>query len=131
MTRPKFIVAQRDTLEPVLEAATASGISSSNIFCLGASPTVPDHGCKRWDSLLHFGEYNWQSNKHDAESFQSRIAVYAMTSGTTGLPKAALISHRYVVAQTAMLEGRLDHRAYQVSSVLHNFASPPNLLQIS
>ncbi|KEF51265.1 uncharacterized protein A1O9_12615 [Exophiala aquamarina CBS 119918] len=133
LTRPKFIIAQLDTLDPVLEASAASRIPSTNVFCLGASPSLPDHGCKSWDSLLHFGEYDWQLNQPDAESTQTRIAVYAMTSGTTGLPKAALISHRYVVAQTAMLEGRLDHRPYQPSQliclpVFHAFASPLALI---
>ena len=118
LTQPKFIVAQVDCLQPVLQATVACKIPSSNVFCLGTGNAQPENDCESWESLLQFGEYDWQLNGADGEPVQSRLAVYAMTSGTTGLPKAAQISHRYVVAQTAMLEGRLDHRSYQVCSLL-------------
>ncbi|KAK5045011.1 hypothetical protein LTR84_010159 [Exophiala bonariae] len=131
LTRPKFIITQSDALPPILQATAASGIPSSNVFCLGSrdDQLSPDNDCKSWISLLNFGEYDWQQDQPGDRPTQSRIAVYAMTSGTTGLPKAALIPHRYLVAQTAMLEARVGRSAYQPSQliclpVFHAFASP-------
>lgn len=111
-------------MPPILQAAAVSGIPSGSVFCLGTRDVeVPlENGCKSWELLLEFGEYDWQRNQANDSPAQSRIAVYAMTSGTTGLPKAALISHRYVVAQTAMLEGRLGRASYQVAFMLHQFS---------
>ncbi|KAJ9601993.1 hypothetical protein H2200_013552 [Cladophialophora chaetospira] len=92
--------------------------------------SMPSHGISyvngypSWRMLLLEPETDWEIPQSD----QARIAILAMTSGTTGLPKAAAISHRSVVAQTALLEDQFRTRTYQPSQVIclpvfHAFAS--------
>ncbi|KIW99448.1 uncharacterized protein Z518_11187 [Rhinocladiella mackenziei CBS 650.93] len=130
LTKPKYILSEVACIKPIIDAASQCNIATSNIFFVGTQDIPHVHGCRSWRTLLIDCECDWSaSNQHDAHSAPNRVAVYAMTSGTTGLPKVAMISHRYVVAQTVFLESQFDARPYQPSQliclpVFHAFASP-------
>ncbi|KIX99185.1 uncharacterized protein Z520_04761 [Fonsecaea multimorphosa CBS 102226] len=131
LTKPKVVFAQVDCIEPIVEAV-AHCETDSQIFVIGshdASRQVHGRDYASWRTLLLEPESNWSGCAADGKPDQERIAVYAMTSGTTGLPKAAMISHRYIVSLTSTLEDAFRHRKYRPSQliclpVFHAFASP-------
>ncbi|OAP57860.1 hypothetical protein AYL99_08598 [Fonsecaea erecta] len=131
LTKPKIIFAQVDCMEPMVEAL-AQCETDSQIFVIGSHSTshqVQGRGYASWRTLLLGAECSWSARAADGKADQERIAVYAMTSGTTGLPKAAMISHRYIVALTSTLEDAFRSRQYRPSQliclpVFHAFASP-------
>ncbi|EXJ93290.1 hypothetical protein A1O1_01682 [Capronia coronata CBS 617.96] len=132
LTKPKFIFAQGHCIQGVMQAASACHIPVSNIFVVDLpKQTPPVDGCRTWWTLLVNGENDWSgpSDDDDDASVNERIAVYSMTSGTTGLPKAAMIPHRSIVTQSTLLERQFDARSYEPSQliclpVFHAFALP-------
>ncbi|KAK4947388.1 hypothetical protein LTR10_013756 [Elasticomyces elasticus] len=127
LTKPEFIFAQTNCVKPIIEAASNCAIPTSNIFLIGEEGDAPVEGCRYWRTLLV------ESSDEPEPPFHPQggdsLAAYAMTSGTTGLPKVAMIPHRYIVAQAAILEDQFNARPYQVSQliclpVFHAFASP-------
>jgi acyl-CoA synthetase (AMP-forming)/AMP-acid ligase II len=114
LTKPKCILAQASCMEAIVQVANECGIPNHHIFHLDCDAHSTCYSIRTWRTLLQYGEYDYESHNPHEDSSQYRVAVYAMTSGTTGLPKAAMISHRYMVAQTTMLEHRLTSRTYEV-----------------
>ena len=94
------------------------------------TPHVRGHSS--WRTLLLEVDSDRTIVEEDTKLDQARIAVYAMTSGTTGLPKAAAIAHRSIVAQTALLEDQFSTRPYQVlSPILPRKLKEPRLTPIT
>lgn len=58
-------------------------------------------GYASWTTLLEHGEEDWVRFE-EIERSRTTTAVLAFSSGTTGLPKPALISHLQLVAQHIM-----------------------------
>ncbi|KAI1614796.1 4-coumarate-CoA ligase [Exophiala viscosa] len=126
LTKPKLIFTQTRCIKPVLEAASICDISKSDVFLIGGEGDAPIEGCRNWRSLL-VDSVEHPFNHHPQSG--GSLAAYATTSGTTGLPKVAMIPHRYIVAQAAILEDQYNARPYQPSQliclpVFHAFASP-------
>lgn len=120
LAEPKFIVTSPDAFTTVHEAAVAQGYSSRQIFLvdLDADPSslssallptppsddhilgldvdlgMPVNLC----DLLKYGEADW-IRFNDEETAKSTPAAMYSTSGTGGLPKAAVLSHFALVAQ--------------------------------
>ncbi|ETI24068.1 hypothetical protein G647_03437 [Cladophialophora carrionii CBS 160.54] len=134
LTKPKFVFAQMDCMDPIVEAAAAAQpkIDPSNIFSIDPTEDYARVAATieaSWRTLLLRDETDSPPPTNDGKFDQESIAVYSLTSGTTGLPKTALISHRSVVAQTALLEDQFGATPYQPSQliclpVFHAFASP-------
>ena len=59
---------------------------------------------RSWNDLLGHGEEEWIRFKAPEE--RDTVAMLGFTSGTTGLPKAAMITHNYLVSQTWAIESR-------------------------
>ena len=59
---------------------------------------------RSWNDLLGHGEEEWITFKSPEE--RDTVAMLGFTSGTTGLPKAAMITHNYLVSQTWAIESR-------------------------
>lgn len=112
ITEAKFVVAQNKTLDVVEEAVKRCGIPLFHVFLFDEKdlelPTV-----QSLKALQQFGESDWNSST-DNGSIADEIAVYASTSGTTGKPKVAKLSHSYYTAQAVMMEARLKDRPYNV-----------------
>lgn len=119
LTDPKFIFTQPGCLGSIAEVASKCNIPNSHIFLVENNQEPNIHGCHSWKTILAGSEeYDPVPLFEHGRSLQGRLALYAMTSGTTGLPKAAMIPHRYVVAQAAALEKQFITRNYQVLSSL-------------
>ena len=120
LTKPKFVFVQDKCIHPVIKVIAECNLPPTNVFSISShgSDASPVEGYRSWRTLLLDCECDWipPTQGTNSESAQDRLAVYATTSGTTGLPKAAMIPHRYIVAQTAMLEGQFNARPYPVLS---------------
>ena len=94
-------------LPTVLTTATECGIPKSKIFVFDAYDRGSYDGQRSWEELLRHGQMDWIvfDNPKDA---RTKVATLSFTSGTTGLPKAAMISHHFSVSQ------------------IHGIQSPPN-----
>jgi acyl-CoA synthetase (AMP-forming)/AMP-acid ligase II len=122
ITSTKYIIAEENKLENIGEAAKQCGIPADRIFILGLFNDLRQDPTpyKSWKTLLGHGEEKW--NKIDSEDEQtSTIAVLGSTSGTTGLPKAAKISHRYLVTQCTMVQRVKRGSSHEVCQILTTF----------
>jgi acyl-CoA synthetase (AMP-forming)/AMP-acid ligase II len=118
ITNTKFIITQEENLAKITVAARACGIPDRCIFVLGLTDELQHDPTpyQSWKVLLRFGEEDWIRLEDEKEQ-ESTIAALSSTSGTTGLPKAAKISHRYLVTQSTMIQEKKrgsPHKACQI-----------------
>ena len=130
ISQARFIVAQAEYLSNIVEPARECGIPTSSIFVLAAAGQRAPEGYRTWETLLGHGECDWVSFEDDETKAQETVAALSSTSGTSGLPKAAIISHRYMVAQSVMIESD-SNRPQQVLAEASPNASLTDKPQIS
>lgn len=92
------------TLTTATTAADECGISRSNIFVFNMRGEDVPEGYQSWTQLLQNGEADWIS----VPDPDNTTAAYVSTSGTSGLPKAAILSHSYMVSQAKILSRTLS-----------------------
>jgi acyl-CoA synthetase (AMP-forming)/AMP-acid ligase II len=97
------------TLEISIAAAKECGIPDSNIFVLNFRGEDVPALYQSWNALLEHGEQDWVELDDPATP-----AAYISTSGTTGLTKAAIIPHSYLISQGAVIE-KVLHSKEKVS----------------
>jgi acyl-CoA synthetase (AMP-forming)/AMP-acid ligase II len=123
-TRPSLLVVQSESLSAVKEAASKCNIAQARIFELKSaagyehSDACATHPHQCVSCLLKHGELDWETGSTKHQDASNKVACLNATSGTTGLPKAAVTTHCYVVAQALMLEEQFKDRPYQVMSLL-------------
>lgn len=94
MTGATFLLAEINNLKVASAAAKEVGIPISNIFVLNYRGEDFNSELQSWTVLLAHGENDWIQVKDP-----STAAAYVSTSGTSGLPKAAVIPHSYLISQ--------------------------------
>jgi long-subunit acyl-CoA synthetase (AMP-forming) len=112
ITEAKFILTSLKTLNIATTAAKECGIPQSKIFVLGFHGEPVPEGHQSWTKLLLCGEKDWVQ----VEDPDNTPAAFVSTSGTSGLPKAAIISHSYF-----RFQGEFQDR---ISSVRHKVIAP-------
>lgn len=116
VSKVKFLIVQQELIgsDSVLPAANGHGIPFSNIFRFDPYGTEPEWLCSfvTLNRLLDYGHSYWYTFDDEKES-RTTTAALMSTSGTTGLPKAAAISHFALVAQNTLLYDSND-KQYQV-----------------
>lgn len=103
-TRARFVVTEYELL-PVLVQVGECGVPASNVFALETHSHFATglYYCNSIRELLIHGERDWVRFSSEEEAKNTTAALLS-TSGTTGLPKAAMISHHSFVTQSIMLE---------------------------
>ncbi|KAL5362691.1 hypothetical protein BJX96DRAFT_106345 [Aspergillus floccosus] len=123
LAEPKLIITSRDALPTVLNVSATRGILPSQVVLLDES--APDHitnlllagplgyaaanapylptagggdpGFLNFSHLLGYGENDWVSFNSEAIAKSTPAAMFS-TSGTGGLPKAAILSHHAIIS---------------------------------
>jgi acyl-CoA synthetase (AMP-forming)/AMP-acid ligase II len=117
-TNAKFVISEPELLEPLLQAAKETGIPRSQVRVFNTQPSqsVPA-GFLSWTELLQHGEEDWV--RFDSLSTSTATpAAYFTSSGTTGLPKATITSHRNLIAQHELCYSSMVYRRpYEVINI--------------
>lgn len=88
--------------KPILEAAAECGIKQERILIFDVLGQRLPAAYRSWKSLLNHGEEDWV-RFNDLERCRTTTAARLFSSGTTGLPKAAIISHYNLIAQHTLV----------------------------
>lgn len=116
ISRPKLLIVEPELLSNILPVTKECGISPSNIIIFNTrSQEVPDE-FRSWEVLLQAGESDW-IRFDDEKSAKSATAALLCTSGTSGLPKVAAMSHHALVAANIQTYDS-RHKQYKVSILL-------------
>ncbi|MCJ1402639.1 hypothetical protein MMC11_005859 [Xylographa trunciseda] len=124
---PKVIITESQMYEKAQLAANECKISSSNIYICDPVDQPLPRECRSWTELLQHGACDWMTlNSNEAET---TAAVLYSTSGTTGLPKAAMMSHAHCIDVASFIEQSSVGKPYKISRLvslplLHAFAAP-------
>lgn len=97
-SKAKFIIVEPELLDMIKPAARECKIADSNIRIFDVHGQSIPQGYQSWSELLGHGEGDWV-RFNDKEVSSKTPAALLFSSGTTGLPKAAVISHYNLVAQ--------------------------------
>ncbi|OAP56935.1 hypothetical protein AYL99_09047 [Fonsecaea erecta] len=94
----KYVVAEPELLDAIKAASEDCGIPDSNFRIFNVKGQAVPQGFQSWEELMEHGERDW--DRFDSEEIASTTpAAFLFSSGTTGLPKAAVVSHHNLVAQ--------------------------------
>ncbi|KAL3417885.1 4-coumarate-CoA ligase 2 [Phlyctema vagabunda] len=116
MSKASFIITEPEMLPQALGAASACGISTSNIRIFDVlKQAVPD-GFQSWEELFTHGEEDWV-RFDDEKTSRNTTAGRLFSSGTTGLPKAAVISHYNLIAQHTIVHEAIQ-KPYAIRRLL-------------
>ena len=89
-------------LQSAIAAAKECDIPSSRIWVFDVlGQPIPD-GFKSWTSLLEHGEGDWE-RFDDEKTCKETTAARLFSSGTTGLPKPAVLSHYNFISQHTLV----------------------------
>lgn len=102
----------------MVAVAKTNGIPQSKILVFDndvPGQTVPP-GFKSWRTLFDHGEADWETFDN-LDTSKNTIVARLFSSGTTGLPKAALLSHYNFIAQHHLAE-EIVKRHYEVRQLI-------------
>jgi acyl-CoA synthetase (AMP-forming)/AMP-acid ligase II len=130
-SRTKFLITEPEMLPAVLSAASECAILTSNIFIFNVLHQPVPEGFKSWETLMQHGEEDWV-RFDDEKTAKSTTATRLYSSGTTGLPKAATLTHHNLISQHTLAH-EATWKPYQVCFTLSLSLSTfclPNLANV-
>ncbi|OOF98605.1 hypothetical protein ASPCADRAFT_139837 [Aspergillus carbonarius ITEM 5010] len=106
---PKLIFTSSQTIQAVLDVSTSKGLYPEQVCLfeesavasfLESSPGIPagSAGHITMAHLLSHGEEDWIKLDEGSQAKTTPAAMYC-TSGTSGLPKAAVLTHHAIISQ--------------------------------
>lgn len=100
------------------------GLNTTDVFAFDAREVNIHENVDSWTCLFRYGEKAWVNVNDPAGT----VAHYASTSGTSGLPKLAMLSHAYHIsqAQARVDRKKLPYTKRRLTSLppFHVFATP-------
>lgn len=118
LTNARFLITEPDLLPKVATLVETMAVSAPNVFVLDNTGQEVPGNWRSVRELLRYGERDWVKFQSAAEA-KNTTAALLLTSGTTGLPKAAMISHHSFV----MMNILLNDSARKPYNVLCSFPS--------
>lgn len=109
----KFLISEPEIVKSLLGAAQETGVPVQNVWIFNNLGQAVPTGHKSWKELVKLGEADWV-RFNDLETARTTTAARLFSSGTTGLPKAVIITHYNLIAQHELVLGA-DPRPYPVS----------------
>ena len=98
----RYIITEPEMLDSTLKAAKECRIPNANILVFNVLGQPVPEGFRSWETLLDHGEADWL-RFDKLETARKTEAARLFSSGTTGLPKAAMLSHHNLVAQHTLV----------------------------
>ncbi|KAF2120040.1 amp dependent CoA ligase [Lophiotrema nucula] len=125
MVTAKVVIVEPSMLEKTVAAAESCGVSQSDIFVFDIhEPKFQRAGIQSWSTLLERGEGDFDS----CTDSDKTVAAYQTSSGTSGLPKAAMIPHSYLIHQASqrISEHDIGYEIRRLTALppMHAFATP-------
>ena len=115
-SKTRFVITEPEMFEAVLEATKESNIAKSNILIFDVLGQEVLEGLSSWETLLSHGEEDWV-RFDNIKTAKATEAARFFSSGITGLPKAAMISHYNLIAEHTILWGD-DARDYPIKRLI-------------
>lgn len=115
--KAKWILAQPDLVNTAVEAAKQVGLPKENIVIFNPNGEKAPPGFKQWNDLLQYGEQDWV-RFDDLNKSANTPAARLFSSGTTGLPKAADLTHYNLIAQHTLVF-EVNPRQWRVRRLLN------------
>lgn len=99
----RAVVTVKKSLETALKAAKIVGIPDDRVILLGTEKD-DSHRVKHWMNIRKTsGALRYRRRKAKPEE----LAFLAYSSGTTGLPKGVMLTHRNIIANLCMVNGAM------------------------
>lgn len=111
----KLLIVEPELENAIQLAAKECGITKNHILLFDSEPHTETSATnpRSWRTLLNRGERDWV-RFDDLLRAKSTTACLLYSSGTTGLPKAASLSHYNLLAQHTLLHEQIK-KPYKVS----------------
>ncbi|KAI9735365.1 MAG: hypothetical protein M1818_006560 [Claussenomyces sp. TS43310] len=116
VSKSRYVITEAALLPKVLEATDKLAIRRENVWIFDVRDITIPPGFKSWTELMNHGEADWQ-RFDDEKTARETTAARLFTSGTSGLPKAANLSHYNFVAQHTLVH-EIDIKPYESSALL-------------
>lgn len=111
--RVSCVITDPELLDSVMISMRSSGVPQNRVLIFDTSSQPVPKGFDSWKTLLEHGETDW-IRFDDKERSRMTPAARLFSSGTTGLPKPASISHSNLISQHTLAH-ELHQPDYEVS----------------
>ncbi|ORY08980.1 amp dependent CoA ligase [Clohesyomyces aquaticus] len=124
MVAAKLIIVEPAMLDKTVAAAESTHLPKPDIYAFDVHGLSQRADIVSWSVLLENGHGDFQQYPRP----DATVAAYQTSSGTSGLPKAAMIPHSYLISQARlrMSEPCINYDVRRLTALppMHAFATP-------